>query len=67
MSKKERVQPIGNMPEGMPPKAQFDLKTLGRLLSYMKGYKAQLVFVVIYILLSAVASAASSFFFAAAD
>ncbi|MGN0771505.1 MAG: ABC transporter ATP-binding protein [Christensenellales bacterium] len=44
------------------PKAQFDVKTLTRLLSYMKDYKGQLVFVVICILLSAIASAASSLF-----
>ncbi|MGN1398457.1 MAG: ABC transporter ATP-binding protein [Erysipelotrichaceae bacterium] len=40
----------------------LDLKTLYRLIGYMKDYKAQLVFVVICILLSAVASAASSLF-----
>ncbi|MGN1147578.1 MAG: ABC transporter ATP-binding protein, partial [Lachnospiraceae bacterium] len=37
-------------------------KTLGRLLSYMKEYKGQLIFVVVCILLSAIASAASSLF-----
>ena len=37
---------------------QFDKTALKRLLSYMKEYKRQLVFVVICILLSAVASAA---------
>ena len=41
---------------------QFDKTALKRLLSYMKEYKRQLVFVVICILLSAVASAASSVF-----
>ncbi len=46
----------------MPSKTHFDAKTLGKLLSYMKGYKGQLVFVVICILLSAVASALSSLF-----
>ena len=50
------------MPEGMPPKAHLDLKSLGRLVSYMKDYKVQLIFVMICILLSAVASAASSLF-----
>lgn len=40
----------------------FDGKTFKRLLSYMKAYKAQLVFVVVCILLSAIASAASSLF-----
>lgn len=47
---------------GMPPKAEFDPKTLKRIFSYMKEYKGQLVFVIICILLSAVASAASSLF-----
>ncbi|WP_394272214.1 ABC transporter ATP-binding protein [Butyricicoccus sp.] len=50
------------MPPGMPPKQHFDVKTLGRLFSYMKDYKASLVFVVICILLSAIASAASALF-----
>lgn len=53
---------MDKMPEDMPSKAHFDLKSLGRLLSYMKDYKGQLVFVVVCILLSAVASAASSLF-----
>ncbi|MGN0789533.1 MAG: ABC transporter ATP-binding protein, partial [Christensenellales bacterium] len=44
------------------PKARLDIKTLGRLLSYMKDYKGQLVVVTICILLSAIASAASSLF-----
>ena len=44
------------------PALQFDKTALKRLLSYMKEYKRQLVFVVICILLSAVASAASSVF-----
>ena len=43
-------------------KQQFDTKTLRRLLSYMKDYKGQLIFVVICILLSAIASAASALF-----
>ena len=43
-------------------KRDSDLKTLGRLFSYMRDYKGQLVFVVVCILLSAVASAASSLF-----
>ncbi len=47
---------------GMPPKADFNPKTLKRIFSYMKEYKIQLIFVVICILLSAVASAASSLF-----
>lgn len=61
MNKKERT-PMIDIPEGVPQKAGFDLKTLGRLLSYMKDYKGQLIFVVVCILLSAVASAASSLF-----
>lgn len=62
MSKMKRLPNTEKMPEGMMPKAQFDIKTLLRLLSYMKDYKGQLIFVVICILLSAVASAASSLF-----
>lgn len=61
MNKKEKA-PVINASEGAPQKAGFDLKTLGRLLSYMKDYKGQLIFVVVCILLSAVASAASSLF-----
>lgn len=61
MNKKEKT-PMIDIPEGVPQKARFDLKTLGRLLSYMKDYKGQLIFVVVCILLSAVASAASSLF-----
>ena len=73
MSKKEKKLPTmgkppkGQMPPdmppgGMPPRPEFDAKTLKRLLSYMKDYKGQLVFVVICILLSSIASAASSLF-----
>jgi len=62
MREKEKKPPMGNPPEGMSPKAQFEVKTLGRLLSYMKDYRGQLVFVVISILLSAIASAVSSLF-----
>ncbi|MGN0568448.1 MAG: ABC transporter ATP-binding protein [Acutalibacteraceae bacterium] len=55
------------MPEGtasldMQGQPSFDPKTLGRLLSYMKDYKASLALVVVCILLSAVASAASAMF-----
>ncbi len=56
------MPPMGNMPAGMPPKAHFDLKTLLRLLSYMKDYKGKLIFVVVCILLSSIASAVSSLF-----
>lgn len=38
------------------------MKTLGRLLSYMKPYKGRLVFVTVCILLSSIASAVSSLF-----
>ncbi|MGN1014161.1 MAG: ABC transporter ATP-binding protein [Butyricicoccus sp.] len=63
MNKNDRMMPPGGpTPAGMPPKAQFDPKTLGRLLSYMKEYKGQLVFVAVCILLSAIASAASALF-----
>lgn len=62
MNKKKKMPPMSKMPEDMPSKAHFDLNSLGRLLSYMKDYKGQLVFVVVCILLSAVASAASSLF-----
>ena len=61
VNRKEKM-PVINASEGAPQKAGFDLKTLGRLLSYMKDYKGQLIFVVVCILLSAVASAASSLF-----
>ncbi|MGN0180639.1 MAG: ABC transporter ATP-binding protein [Monoglobaceae bacterium] len=50
------------MPENIQSKTQFDMKTLRRLLAYMKNYKAQLVFVMVCILLSAAASAVSSLF-----
>ena len=56
------TSPGAEAPAGMPPKAQFDPKTLRRLFSYMAEYKGQLVFVVICILLSAIASAVSSLF-----
>ncbi|MGN1159225.1 MAG: ABC transporter ATP-binding protein [Lachnospiraceae bacterium] len=60
---KKKMPPMDDsFSEGMPPKTEFDLKTLSRLLSYMKEYKGQLIFVSVCILLSAVASAASSLF-----
>ena len=72
MNKKEKMPSMGKMPkgmppkgmppEGMPPKPQFDMKTLFRLLSYMKDYKGKLIFVVICILISSIASAVSSLF-----
>lgn len=54
--------PTGEMPTDAMPKAQFDMKTFCRLLTYMKDYKGQLIFVIICILFSAAASAASSLF-----
>ena len=62
MNKKEKISPLNEMPEGMQQKAQFDIKTLRRLFSYMKSCKNQLIFVVICILLSAIASAVSALF-----
>ncbi|MGN1481320.1 ABC transporter ATP-binding protein [Porcipelethomonas sp.] len=62
MNNQKKMPPMGEMPAGTPPKAQLDMKTLKRLLSYMKDYKGQLVFVVVCILLSAIASAVSSLF-----
>lgn len=62
MMKKEPMQPVNEGAAGELPKVQLDRKALARVLSYMKGYKGQLVFVVVCILLSAVASAASSLF-----
>ena len=62
MNKKEKMPPMDQMMEGGVPKTKFDIKTLKRLLSYMKNYKGQLIFVVICILLSAIASAVSALF-----
>lgn len=62
MNKRERKPVMGAVPEGTPPRAQFDGKNLKRLLSYMKDYKRQLIFVTVCILLSAVASAVSALF-----
>ncbi len=46
----------------MNRREKFDMNALKRLLTYMKGYKKELIFVVICILLSAIAGAASSMF-----
>lgn len=62
MNKKKQAMPVNTPNGGEIPKMQFDKKVLGRLFSYMKAYKVQLIFVVICILLSAIASAASSLF-----
>ncbi len=51
-----------SMPGNMPPGAHLDLKTLKRLLSYMREYRSKLIFVVVCILLSAIASAVSALF-----
>ena len=57
MNKKDNIRT-----DAKPSAERFDLKTLGRQLSYMKDYKKRLVFVVICILVSSVASAAASLF-----
>ena len=44
------------------PELKIDMKTIKRLLNYMKQYKGTLIFVVVCILISAVAGAASSMF-----
>ncbi len=61
MNKKHKPL-IDKIPEEIPPKAHFDVKTLKRLFSYMSDYKGKLIFVVICILLSAITSAISSLF-----
>ena len=51
------------MPGKMPPKRPpLDMATVKRLLSYFNGYRIQLVFVILCIVLSTVASVASSLF-----
>lgn len=62
MQKNKQDNLMNHIPEGMPKRAEFDQKTLVRLLSYMKDYKGKLIFVVVCILLSAIASAVSSLF-----
>ena len=47
---------------GKCPRQKLDMKTLKRLLSYLKAYKGTLIFVTVCILLSALAGAASSMF-----
>lgn len=47
---------------GKRPRQKLDVKTLKRLLSYLKAYKGTLIFVTVCILLSALAGAASSMF-----
>ena len=47
---------------GKRPRQKLDMKTLKRLLSYLKAYKGTLIFVTVCILLSALAGAASSLF-----
>ena len=47
---------------GKRPRQKLDMKTLKRLLSYLKAYKDTLILVTVCILLSALAGAASSMF-----
>ena len=60
-NKREMTSAGEPIPKGMPRQG-FDLKTMKRLLSYMKEYKKRFIFVVFCILLSAIASAVSSLF-----
>ena len=53
---------VKNAAAGKPPVHRFKPGTIKRLFSYMAGYKLQLFFVIVCILLSAAASAASSLF-----
>lgn len=58
-----KAQPEGNLrAKGRPPMQRFKPGTIKRLLSYMAGYKIQLILVVLSILISAGAGAASSLF-----
>ena len=51
------------MPGKVPPKRPpLDMVTVKRLLSYFRGYRIQLIFVVLCIVLSTIASVASSLF-----
>ncbi len=61
MSNREKMNSKESL-KGMPPVARFDMKSLKRLMSYMRVYKIQLVLVVVCILLSAIASAVSALF-----
>ncbi len=56
MNKENNRKPMGN------PAQRFNPRTLKRLLSYMKEYKATLILVVVCILFSAIAGATSSLF-----
>ena len=47
---------------GKRPRQKLDMKTIKRLLSYLKAYKGTLILVTVCILLSALAGAASSMF-----
>ncbi|MGN1193384.1 MAG: ABC transporter ATP-binding protein [Dorea sp.] len=60
MKNKEKQMPKGPVSEGM--QQRFDMKTLIKIMSYMKEYRGRMIVVVICILLSAIASAASSLF-----
>ncbi|MGN1320404.1 MAG: ABC transporter ATP-binding protein, partial [Acutalibacteraceae bacterium] len=61
MNKRQKIS-MSKMSVETSQKMQFDVKALGRVISYMKDYKGQLIFVLICILLSSIASAASSLF-----
>lgn len=61
--KKETKTMPGKEPDfGKRPRQKLDMKTLKRLLSYLKAYKGTLILVTVCILLSALAGAASSMF-----
>ncbi|MGN1165712.1 MAG: ABC transporter ATP-binding protein [Lachnospiraceae bacterium] len=60
MSKEEKQMQNGLEAGGM--KQRFDMKTLIKIMFYMKEYRGRMVVVAICILLSAIASAASSLF-----
>ena len=60
---KKRKTPFPDMPDASTPAPpQFDIRTIKRLFSYMKEYKAALIIVVVCILLSSIASAVSALF-----
>ncbi len=50
------------LPGGKPPKAKFNPQTAKRLLSYLRGYKVETLFVMVCILISALVGVLSSVF-----
>jgi len=66
MSKEQSTKAAPRGPHGHPHgdgyKPKFNFKTIKRLLGYLKPYKVHLVFVLIFILISAAAGAISSLF-----